>query len=134
MSDETEIKVNIYFGGSLKKMDEDYEYIGQFGFQTKIWKVSEIKWETFEDFIQGEMVSTSIAIVWYKDPREKMKNIKYVFQSNSEDMFELHSAGKVTGEILLVGIKRSMMVMRMIVMMGTSLKGKMIAMMMLWID
>ncbi|CAH2046496.1 unnamed protein product, partial [Thlaspi arvense] len=83
--------MNIYFSGSMKKMDEDYEYIGRL--------VSEIKWETFEDFIQGEKVSTPIAIVWYKDPREKMKNIKYVFQSNNEDMFELHSAGKVIGEI-----------------------------------
>ncbi|CAH2045006.1 unnamed protein product [Thlaspi arvense] len=51
MSDEQLIKLTIYYGGAMAKEDEDYNYREKLGFKTLFWKLSEIKWLKFEEFI-----------------------------------------------------------------------------------
>lgn len=82
-----------------KTADNDYKYVGEIGYKEKLWKRYEVGWENFEAFLIEEKVSSPISLIWYKLPKEEMKDIKYVFDSSNEDMVELHAAGKQSGEI-----------------------------------
>ncbi|XP_010506953.1 PREDICTED: uncharacterized protein LOC104783505 [Camelina sativa] len=93
------IKLTIHYGGEMKKVEDDYNYLHELGCKIVFWKLAEVGWVKFEDCCRTECVKAPISIIWFKDAREEMKMLQYVFDSSNFDMPELHSSAKSTGEI-----------------------------------
>ncbi|KAG2298109.1 hypothetical protein Bca52824_034581 [Brassica carinata] len=99
MDDEEKLKLNIYFGGTMKKEAGDYVYLNQSGFKNVLWKMSEINWKKFKDFNKAEGIVTELRLIWYKETNEEMKNINYVFEDINGDITELCSSARIAGTI-----------------------------------
>ena len=85
-SDEEMLKLNIHFGGTMKKEADDYIYLNESGFKNVLWKMSEISWKKFQDFNKAEGIATDLRLIWYKETSEEMKNINYVFEDLNGDI------------------------------------------------
>lgn len=98
-SDEETLKLNIHFGGTMKKEADDYIYLNESGFKNVLWKMYEISWKKFQDFNKAEGIVTELRLIWYKETSEEMKNINYVFEDVNGDISELCSSARIASAI-----------------------------------
>lgn len=93
--DDDTMKLNIHFGGTMKKEAGGYNYLNELGFKSVLWKMSEISWKKFKDFSKAEGIVTMLRLIWYKKASEDMKNINYVFEDINGDISELCSSARI---------------------------------------
>lgn len=98
-SEEKLIKLRIHYGGTMKKVEDDYNYLQELGSSSVSWKLTEIVWNQFDDFIRPVCVTAPISLIWFKEAREEMKMVKYVFDTTDYDMGLLRSSANSAGEI-----------------------------------
>lgn len=71
--------MKIHFGVSMKKIGEDYEYLGELGSKNVEWKIDEIVWDKFVDFCKEEaLIRAPVGLIWYKSEKEEMKGGMYM--------------------------------------------------------
>lgn len=68
--DSQKIELKIHFCGSMKKIDEDYEYLGELGRKYVEWKIDDIVWDMFVDFCKEEaIIRAHVGLIWYKSEK-----------------------------------------------------------------
>ncbi|KAJ0246585.1 hypothetical protein HA466_0170990 [Hirschfeldia incana] len=90
----------------MKKIGEDYEYLGELGIKNVEWKIDEIVWDKFVDFCKEEaLIRAPLSLLWYKSEKEKMKELRYVYDIYNEEMCQLRSANKLGIDVVEVFVE-----------------------------
>lgn len=85
----------------MGKENDNFNYREELGYKTVFWKLSEIKWLKFEEFIRSQRMKMLLKLIWFKKASEEMNMMKYVFNTFNlnSDMEELSSAAKSACEV-----------------------------------